>query len=617
MSGICITVGAEDTAPRAHRLAMSMASFGQKTAVLEPAPGIALGRSFHGRLPGDRPPEPGKEGVTVVLDGEIFDETGPLADSAKAIRDLYRQNRLDEVAHLNGSFAAIIVDLPQRRVVLVTDRLGSRTLFVWQEGKRLAAASRLRALLADERVPRRLSVQGLVELLSLQRTVADHTQYADVRAMPAAQVWTFENGGLTRRQTRRLAWTRPDFDEREGAVRLVGALRRAAARRTADPVRHGILLSGGLDGRLVLSAARAAGRTPGCATAGAWRNQEIEIAESTAKTAGAGFRFYENPPAEIARNFDAAVVACDGLFPAPTNLFGVLPAMARDFDVLHSGHGLDYTLRGYYLPCRTIKIAGSRTRLPFLRPVPDGSPATVVENLRVGIKPEVVETALLPEIQAEVDERLTNAMAAAQELVEIEDPYNAWDAFILHCLGRHYAYSDFVAMTSVIEHRAVAFDSEVFDIYLAMPPKWRASGRMAQAAMTNLGSDLMNLPDANSGFRASIPFRMQIPLLFARGALRRLGLLHRPAAPDPVMSHGSWLNYPELFRSDPAIIERLRELPRNGALMDTGLFDPGGLAELVEQHLSRRYNHVKFLHQCLSLAVWLGQHEYTSVSHDG
>ncbi len=592
-----------------------MALNGARTAAHEVCPDLAAAKSWDGRLPAERAPSPDGDGLVVLVDGEIYDEAGVEPDPASMIAALYRTKALDRAAHLNGSFAAIIADPAGERVTLVTDRLGSRTLFVWHRGRELAAATSLASLLADERVPRRLSAQGMAELLTLQRTVLDHIQYADIRAMPAAQVWVFEGGRLECRQTRRLAWTRPDFDEAEGGNLLGRALRRAVARRTGDGARHALLLSGGLDARMVLAAARAEGRSMPCLTTASHDNMEAGIARATAGAAGMPFQFHASPPAALAGDLDAAARAADGLFPAPANLRRLLDAVEGDYDVLLSGHGLDYTFRGYYLPCVTVRVAGSKTRLPRLREIGAGTGRSVAAGLRVGIGHDAIAPILRPEHRDAWRARTEDAIAQAIATVDIANPYDAWDAFILHCLGRHYAYSDFVAMEKRIRHRTPTFDTEVFDLYLAMPPAWRASGRIAHQAMMALGPDLMALPDANTGFAARHGFWRHMALVFARAGARRAGLAKRPETPEPTMTHGSWANMGELLRRDPVLSDRVRGLGRNPALMDTGLFDAAGMDRLTGDHLARRANHRKLLFELLTVTSWLEQLGYTDVAH--
>jgi len=618
MSGICLVAGAPDPGKSVSAMLACMARNGQEKEFLGPESGVVLGAARHARLPGDKPLQENPNGLMVAVDGEIFDQAGPLDDPAAVIADHYSVDTLDRLAWLNGSFAAIVFDPAKNRIVLATDRMGSRTLFVWRQGRQLAVASRLDALLTDARVPKRLSVQGLTELLSYQRTISDHTQYADIRAMPAAQIWTAEGESWHEAETRRLAWHTPEFDQVEGAARLAEGISRAVNRRTADNARHGLLLSGGLDARWVLAGARAAGHEVSCVTLASHDNLEVGIARKSAKLANMPFRFIENPPGALSAHFDDAANASDGLFTAPLNFFGMLPEIARSHDVMLSGHGLDYTLRGYYLPCSMVRIAGSTTRLPRLRTIADGKPKTVSDSLRVGINAHDLQAVLSPQARAGWDERRVGAMALALSSADIDDPYNAWDAFVLHCLGRHYAYSDFVAMSSVIAQRAVAFDPDVLDIYFSMKPAWRASGRMAHAAMKSLAPDLMALPDANSRLSANLGFATQTMLLFARAAARRSGLVARPPRPAEVTwTHGSWSNLHELLRRDSLFVERLNGLAENTALLDSGLFDRRGLREIVEQHLSGRISHRKLLLELLTISSWLTRHSYSDVVYEG
>ena len=618
MSGICLCAGVQDSGGSVAAMLAGMALAGQKEEFLEPGPGIALGAARHARLPGDKPLTARDSGLAVAVDGEIFDDHGPLDDPAAAIAAHYRADTLERLAWLNGSFSAIVVDPEKNRIILATDRVGSRTLFVWRQGRQLAVASRLDALLADTRVPRRLSVQGVTELLSYQRTVLDHTQYADVRSMPSAQIWSAEGDDWCERESRRLVWQAPDFDQAEGAERLAEAMLKAVKRRTADDVRHGLLLSGGLDARWVLAGVNKAGRDISCLTLASHDNLEVEIARRSAQTVNMPFRFIENKPDALSAHFDDATRASDGLFTAPLNLFGALPDIVRTHDVLLSGHGLDYTLRGYYLPCSMVRIAGSTTRLPKLRAIADGSPKTVSDSLRIGVDMDALQSVLSPKARSGWDERRVGAMALALSTADIEDPYNAWDAFILHSLGRHYAYSDFVAMSAVVAHRAMTFDPDILDLYFSMKPAWRASGRMAHAAMKKLGPDLMTLPDANSGLSAKHGFGTQSFLLFARASARRVGLMARPPRlANATWSHGSWSNFHELLRRDPLLVARLEGLAENPALLDSGLFDAQGLERVVADHLSGRTSHRKLLLELLTLSSWLAGHPYSEVVHDG
>lgn len=552
----------------------------------------------------------------VVVDGEIYGDHGPVDDPAKVILDHYLNDRMDRLAWINGSFAAIVADPRSSRIVLATDRHGSVNLFVWRSGGEITVASRVAALLADERVPRRLSIQGVSELLSYQRTIGAQTQYADIEAMPAASLWSFDGKRWRDSISRRLQWKLGTGSEAQCAEQLSDGLRRAVARRTTGDERVGLLLSGGLDARWVLAGARASGLRLPSVTFASHDNMEVGFARACARQVGAPHRFIQIDPASLSGLQDSATDASDGLFTAPLNFFGELADLANDYDVLLSGHGLDYTVRGYYLPCRTLRVAGSNTRMPKLRAIRDGSAETVATELRIGIDPYVMQRVLASDFAASFDKRRLDAMRRALAFADIENPYNAWDAFLLHSLGRHYAYSDFVAMRGFAAHRAPAFDPDFFDVYLSMPPEWRASGRAAHAAMCRLGGELMQIPDANTGFSARIRPQNQIALLLARAAFRKVGLFCAPNLKNLTWTHGSWANYRVLMQQDPRFRVKLTALSSSAALLDTGLFTAGGLAHIVENFLGGHAGHHKLLLQLLTIDSWLRQHGYTGTVND-
>lgn len=614
MTGLCLAAGMEAANAVVGRMLTGLAPTGQQTGQATPAPDLATGHAWHGCLTHLGPPVTFEDGLTVAISGDIFDDHGLYAAPAELVADLYRSDHLHKLAWLNGSFCIAILDPVRQRVALVTDRLASRALFVWHDDKRLLASSRLDVLVHEETVPKRLSRQGLAELLVYQRTVAHHTQYKDIASMPAAQVWLWENGRLTKRTARKLTWAKPEFSKSEAAEGLAAALTRATARRLSDPVRHGLLMSGGLDSRVVLAAARGAGLSIGCATVGAWDNAEVGLARTGSEISGAPFKLHRCDADSLGAAIAPATMASDGLFSAPVNLYPYLPPIAEDYDVVLSGHGLDYTLRGYYLPCRTLKLAGSTTRLPMLRNIPDGTPATIANSLRVGISPPTAKMILTPDFAAELDTRRVEGMAAALENAEIDDDYNGWDAFILHSLGRHYAYSDFVAIEETLHHRPIAFDPVVFDLYLSMPPAWRAEGKVAHDAMMRLNPQLMRLDDANTGFSARFGFSKQIALILTRAVLRRLGLAKRPSLPDPAFTHGSWMDTAVLFRRDPAWRQRAEYLPDDPALNAIGLFQPNGLRAMIAEHMDGKANHKKLLMQLLTIASWFDAHPFDEVA---
>ena len=113
-------------------------------------------------------------------------------------------------------------------------------------------------------------------------------------------------------------------------------------------------------------------------------------------------------PKDTLQVIDRTVIESSGLYPASTPMSAFLPTVGAQCDSILSGH---YTLRGYYLPSRFAEIAGSRTRLPTLRPIsrrPTG--ADVLDNLRQGPPRAVIQRLVLAGFRDQWQHGLETAM---------------------------------------------------------------------------------------------------------------------------------------------------------------------------------------------------------------
>jgi asparagine synthase (glutamine-hydrolysing) len=572
--------------------------------------GAALGRAAHTH--DAKRGLAAENGVTVATLGDIYNarELSPRAgvdsyDPAPAILDLYRNGALDRLAAANGQFCAGIYDAPQHRLTLVTDRHALHPLHVWLRDSEAVFASMIYVLLGDARIPRKANREALAQLFTMQRTVGGYTSVAGVEALPAACIWEIDRGGVRERRYWQLAWKQPDFD-RAGCSEALDRALRAAVTRAVNGGRTGLLLSGGVDSRWVLGAAPK-GALSCWTTASFAENPELKLAQAIAQFCGAEHHPAVVRPEDTLAVHDATTIESNGLYPASTSFSVFLPPVGAACDTLLTGHGLDYTLRGYYLPSKFLAIGGSHTRLPALRPIaarPTG--ADVLANLRQGPPRETIDRIVRPDLgdfwwksQEDAMQRVLAPWLGSDE------PYNAWDAFILHAVSKHYAFTGMMSVRAAANLRLPAFDAEVMDVYLRMPPAWRCAGRPVQLALRALSPELARLPNANTHFRADLHPWLEIAALVLRGGLRRVGLAGRPEKPSAAHSAGSWQDIGGLYREDPGHRTRFIQIRDNLDALGFGLFDLDRLKDCIDEHLAGRRKHTKLLRQLLTHEAWV------------
>jgi len=189
MCGICGVIGAEDqdqAASPLQRMMRAMEHRGPDGNGVFMAPGAALGmqRLSIIDLPGGNQPIWNENStLAVVFNGEIYNFR-ELRCSLESAGHVFRTQSDTEVIvhayetwgencvrHLRGMFAFAILEIPEgragrpRRIFLARDRMGIKPLYYAIVENKFFFASEVRALLASNCIPRRLSTEALSSYL--------------------------------------------------------------------------------------------------------------------------------------------------------------------------------------------------------------------------------------------------------------------------------------------------------------------------------------------------------------------------------------------------------------------------------------------------------------------
>jgi len=155
-------------------------------------------------------------------------------------------------SRFNGQWALALWDSRRRRLVLCRDRLGVRPLFFTRDGRRIAFASEVKALLADPAVPRALDPAGLDEVLTYWSTVAPRTVFRGIEQLEPGHVAVLDRDGFERRPYWSIDFpergAEPGQDVEANAAELRERIVEAARLRfVRSDVPVGAYLSGGID----------------------------------------------------------------------------------------------------------------------------------------------------------------------------------------------------------------------------------------------------------------------------------------------------------------------------------------------------------------------------------
>lgn len=206
------------------------------------------------------------QSVCVFLEGELYD-TAVLrhvlqqrgfpcraAHDAELLLRLYQADGEAFPARLNGNFLAAIWDKTQGKLLVCNDRLGQYPVYYARHQGRVLFASGVRALLADATLPRQVDRLSMAEFLTFDHVLHDHTLLQAARLLPQASLLLVQNGEMRIRPywTLRYPEIYPLRDKREYVEELIHLMRQAVARQADSDLPAAVLLSGGLDSRMIL-----------------------------------------------------------------------------------------------------------------------------------------------------------------------------------------------------------------------------------------------------------------------------------------------------------------------------------------------------------------------------
>lgn len=294
------------------------------------ADGVGLGRVSLGLLNPQAQPvwDPDKQ-CALMLEGEVLDYAAhkqTLVQKGYAFRThndaefvlaMYLEYGEAFVERLNGAFAIAIWDTRTQKLVLVNDRWSLFPLYYTQTAVGLLFGSGVRALLADPHVSREVDQLSLGQLISFDHVLGEGTLLTAVKLLRPAHILTWREGVLAVRPYWQLRHPEhyPLKRETEWMDELAHYWAQAVRRQNYDQLSPGILLSGGLDSRMVL-AELGQMRSDGSLHALTWGIpgcDDARFAHQLSRKAAAHYHFYELKPDWLLHKAAEGIHLTDGM----------------------------------------------------------------------------------------------------------------------------------------------------------------------------------------------------------------------------------------------------------------------------------------------------------------
>lgn len=558
--------------------------------------------------------------VVAALPGQTSD--GRLDAFARAMADALAPDGLVTARGLSGSFHGLWRDPLRRQTLFAVDRLASRPIYVCQAVDFLGVSSDIRCLLSLPAVDRTLDLAGLAQFVRFQMILEERTLYQAIKTLSPATLVRVDHASEVLHQNR--YWTLgrlSPFRTEAEAVEATAAVFQAATQRVLRNSRKvGLLLSGGIDSRMLLICTDPAVRsTLTACTFGPAGTAESAIARRIARAGGVDWAPVLQAPLDYWAALPGIISTSNGLYSFHhAHTFRAAPELAGvGYDTLLDGWGLDLLFSGSYLPRGSTRFLG-RVLYTF-RLLQLSDQQAVADYLRRSLDKQggVFERSMLSEsVRATWTSGPVDAIRSVVERAAQAGgtPYD-WVDYALFGTGvaKFRSYPMLGMIRSYLRERNPLFESDVLELYQQTPYSWRHMGPLFRRAILQLDPDVGRIVNNNVGTHPLAPVSIQALSLNARmlwrGGQIRVQQLCRQAgfSPGPLQASG---NYPapgdlaQLLGKVGSGASAARDLLLTGALADSGLIQVDAIRQAIEDCREGHIESAETLLTLVSLATW-------------
>lgn len=421
-----------------------------------------------------------------IVWGEARDGNGAL----QRARDIQAGWRHGAREQWDGYYAAAVVDEAERSFFAGVDILGYYPLYHWTNGDGVVLVGSSPGLFcAHPEFSAEIDLRGVIGILLTNGLVNGKCLWKNVRRAGPGNLVSVIDGKVQEEKVYEIPLD-ADADDLpfDGHLQMLDEELGAAMRRHVPADSScGLMLSGGLDSRLLGGYLARQGSDVNCLTFGVSQDIEMRCARHVAKRLGFAHHFYEVPYSDYA----VAAVRSARMEVLTSGFGGVMEwaiqkSVAKVSDRIVVGHALDGVLGGIHIGWAYDSRARSM-----------GFDELLPTILAWGIGPDELGALLEPEVTSVVTD-VMNDLRAEYDTVANREHHRAW-LFDIYHRQRFHVGSAFLPISLGTWPVSPVFDRSLIAACASLPGTSIASRRMQIELLKQRFPELSGLPlDRNS-----------------------------------------------------------------------------------------------------------------------
>lgn len=536
------------------------------------------------------------EESAIVFDGELYSipaASRPVdRDAAPSILlEGYLREGDSYLANVEGRFAAAIWDDRRQQCVLITDKFGTKPLYIAPCHGGVAFASEIKSLLALPGVSSDLNARGLAQFFTFGHLWNNDTLFKEIRSLDAATCVVYKPGDSAAPKS--TCYWRPKAGSRRSTAESLAALdaqlKAAVVDRTDASDHLGVSLSGGLDARTLLGLIDGAVAHPKCVSLGMEGSLDQRSAQKLAKLAGSEYHTFvlgQGFLADFERHLQRMVDLTDGHYLSQCIVMPTLPlyeqlgvqSLVRGHagELVHMHKAYNFSVDGSLLAARD-KQALRHWLFPRLQShLTEGVPEPILRGMSHG---DLTDLA---------DESLRTALLRTNEW---DHPIDSVSQLFLDQRTRRETAMSLVKFNSVVDLQLPYLDGRFIEAVFASPPELRVGESIQTYILRSRRPEFLAPANSNTGAPVGAGAIRRTFCYYRMKVLAKLGV----QGYQPYERLGLWLR-----RELRPVVEGLLLSP---ACLDRGLLEPDAVRNVVSRHVNGEKNHTFLLMAMMILEV--------------